>query len=224
MKTTHTIPLAIAIGGVIVALAVFFSSNVHLFSPEASSGDQSLVRAVSSADHILGNPLAPIKIVTYSDYDCDYCKEFHTVMNRVIADRGSNGRVAWVLRQFPLTEIHENAMTHAEAAECVAATAGNDAFFAFSATLFDHQPADPKTYGALAQQTKVPAKPFTDCYTNAATTVDERIKKDRQNALDAGARGTPYSVLMVKDKPAEPMDGAYTYDAVIYLIDQQSGF
>jgi protein-disulfide isomerase len=180
------------------------------------------MRSVGASDHILGNPTAPIKIVTYSDFDCDYCKDFHTVMNRVIADRGADGRVAWVLRQFPLTEIHKNAFSHAEAAECVAKTAGTNAFFKFAQSLFDAQPASPSMYGSYAASAGAPAAAFTDCYTNAASQVDESIAADRQNALDMGAKGTPFSLLLVKGKPPIVMDGGYSYDAVLFLIDQQS--
>ncbi len=221
MTTSRTIPIAIVIGGLIVAGAVYFSSSSHLFQTSQSEGDPSLIRPVSAADHILGNPTAPIKIVTYSDFDCDYCKEFHGVMQRIIADRGADGKVAWVMREFPLTEIHTNALTHAEAAECVAKTAGNNAFFLFTEKLFANQPANPNMYGSYAADAGAPSAAFSDCYTKAAATVDPTIMTDRKNALDMGAKGTPFSIMLVNGKAPIVMDGGYTYDAVMYLIDQQ---
>ena len=70
MKPSTTIPLAIVIGGIIVALAVYLS--IHSTAPSTSSGNgnPALVRPVGPDDHILGNPSAPVKIVEYADFDC----------------------------------------------------------------------------------------------------------------------------------------------------------
>ncbi len=209
--------MAIIIGGIIVAVALYISIPK---SPTMSAGNPSLVRPVSSADHILGNPTAPIMIIEYSDFDCEYCKDFHNTLHQIIADAGTNGKVAWVFRHFPLSEIHPNAFSHARATECVAATSGNDAFWDFSNALFANQPVDPSRYGEIASSIGISGDAFATCYSTASTTLDARITVDRQNALDIGAAGTPYSIILINGKPFEVMGGAYSYDAVKQLIDQ----
>lgn len=220
MKSSLTVPLAIIIGGVIVAIAVYVSMPK---APATSAGNPALVRPVSSTDHILGNPAAKVMIVEYSDFDCDYCKTFNETMHQIIANEGADGDVAWVYRQFPLIEIHPNAFSHARAAECVAEVAGNDAFWKFETALFANQPTDPKTYGILAKESGLTGDAFATCYANSSSALDARIMADRQNALEMGALGTPYSIILVTGKPPMVMAGGYSYDAVKELVARALG-
>lgn len=221
MKSSYTIPVAIIIGGIIVAVSIYAST------PRVSTGvmgNPSLVRPVSSSDHIFGNPAAKVVVVEYADFDCEYCKDFNETMHQIIANEGTSGQVAWVYRQFPLTEIHPNALSHARAAECVAQTAGNDAFWKFETALFTAQPVDPASYGTLAKNIGVSGDAFASCYASAETTaINTRIMGDRKNALDMGAQGTPYSIILVSGKPPVEMAGGYSYDAAKEIIDQALG-
>ena len=222
MKNPLAIPIAIIVGGIVIALSVYFSMK-HTATNSGTS-NPSLVRPVSSSDHILGNPAAPVFIVEYADFDCKFCKGFNDTLHQIIANEGADGKVALVFREFPLTELHPNALSHAQAAECVAQVGGNDAFWKFADSLFAHQPVDPASYGALASAAGVVGSDaFATCFANAAATVDERISADRQNALDAGAHGTPYSLILVSSKQPVVMDGAYSYAAVQQLIDTALG-
>jgi hypothetical protein len=90
---------------------------------------------ISENDHILGNKdTAQVTIIEYSDFDCPFCKQYHLVLKKVVEE--SNGGVAWVYRQFPLIQIHPNALTKAVASECVAKIKGNDAFWKYADLLF----------------------------------------------------------------------------------------
>lgn len=217
MNKSLTIPLAIVAGGIIVAVAIY-ASMPKTSAP--SDGNLSFVRPVSISDHILGNPAAQVMIIEYSDFDCEFCKGLHDTLHQIIANAGVNGKVAWVFREFPLSEIHPTAFSHARAAECVAQVAGNDAFWKFSNALYANQPVDPSTYGTLASSAGISGDAFATCYSTASTTLDARITADRQNALDMGAIGTPYSLIIVAGKPPVVMDSAYSYDAVKQLVDQ----
>lgn len=218
MKSSWTIPIAIAVGGTIVALAVYIS--IPKVPSIGGNGNPALVRPVGASDHIFGNPTAPVTIVEYADFDCEYCKEFDETLHQIIANEGVEGKVAWVFRQFPLIEIHPNAMRHAEVAECIAQTAGNDAFWRFKTVLFKNQPIDPSQYGAYAVEAGVSSDSFANCFAHAPTTVGARIQNDRQNALDIGALGTPYSLILVAGKAPVVLNGGYSYDAVRQLITQ----
>jgi len=218
MKSSFTIPIAIVLGGIVVAGAVYFSMRQS--STSSSTGNPALVRPISSSDHILGNPAAPVIIVEYSDFDCDYCKGFHETLHQIIASEGADGKVAWVFREFPLIEIHPNAFSHARAAECAAQVAGNDAFWKFTNELFANQPNDPANYGTLASSAGISDDAFAICVSTASPTIDAHINADRQNAFDIGAQGTPYSLILVNGRAPVVMDGAYPYDAVKKLIEQ----
>ena len=219
MNNNLTIPLAIIMGGLIVAAAVYIS--IPKGPPKVA--DATLVRPVGTDDHILGNPAAPVMIIEYSDFDCQYCKVFHETLHQIIANEGAGGEVAWVFREFPLSEIHPNARAHARAAECVAKVAGNDAFWKFTDALFVNQPVNPSRYGELASSVGIAGDAFATCYANVPAELDTRITADRENARDMGAGGTPFSVILVSGANPVVMDGAYPYDAVKQLVAQALG-
>jgi len=93
------------------------------------------MRAPSASDHIIGSPTAPVVLVEYSDFQCPYCKMIHPSLKQIVAD--SNGQIAWVYRDFPLYQIHPEAENSANAAECIAAQLGNDAFWKFGDSIFE---------------------------------------------------------------------------------------
>jgi protein-disulfide isomerase len=217
MKTSHVIPIAILAGGLIVAGALYLSLPK---GAGTASDKPELARAVGTGDHILGNPAARVVVVEYSDFECPACKDFDGTLHQVIANEGATGKVAWVFRHFPLIEIHKNALAHAKAAECAAQVGGNDGFWKFKDLLFKNQPADLARYGEIAAAAGLPGEAFAACYANTPEALTARIMADRQNAFDIGAKGTPYSVIIVDGKPSAIIDGAYPYDAVKQLLDQ----
>jgi protein-disulfide isomerase len=90
-------------------------------------------------EHIVGLPDATITLVEYGDYECGYCGRAYLVLQVVLAELGDS--VRYVFRNFPLSEIHPHAMKAAEAAESVAVHAGESAFWAMHAMLFENQDA-----------------------------------------------------------------------------------
>jgi len=110
--------------------------NIMKIIAEVNSGTvtdkyEGEVSPVNENDHILGSATAPITIIEYSDYECPYCKNFQTTLNKIVTE--SNGSVSWVYRHWP---IHQNSMSKLVAAECVAQIKGNEAFWKYSDLLF----------------------------------------------------------------------------------------
>src|SRR3989338_7237718 len=91
-----TLPGAIVVAGIIIALAIIYSNNSR--GPVAKVNENDTVEAkneqqaknidnikpVSPSEHILGNPNAQVKIVEYSDIECPFCKRFHPVMQQIM--------------------------------------------------------------------------------------------------------------------------------------------
>lgn len=186
---------------------------------------------MSKDDHIRGNPNAPIVIVEYSDYDCPFCRIFHDTMNKVIEKYGGEGKVAWVFRQFPINELHPNATKIAEASECVAELGGNEAFWKFNDALNDSreisygtggnitgvEPTDMSRISEFAQTAGVDANKFDLCYNSGKYT--EKIQNDIVAAQKAGARGTPYSILIAGNQQG-PIEGAQPFELVDKMVGQ----
>lgn len=218
-QSSLLVPGAIAAAGIIVAIAVFVTVSKSQPSTSSGTGNPSLVTPVGPNDHILGSPTAVLKIVEYSDYDCSYCKTFHTAIHQIVADHAADGKVAWVYRNYPIVQLHPNTMKHAQAAECVAKLAGNNAYWKFADSLFANQPTNPSRYAELAQAAGADWSAVSTCLQNAASTVDPRIQADMQNAKDVGAQGTPYSLLLVEGRAPIVVPGAVPYDILKQQVD-----
>jgi protein-disulfide isomerase len=70
---------------------------------------------VAPADHALGDEPAPVTLVEYGDYECPHCRHAHPIVKAVRKHFGKQLRL--VYRHFPLTQIHLQAESAAEAAE-----------------------------------------------------------------------------------------------------------
>ncbi len=141
-------------------------------------------------------------------------------MNKIMAEYGKDGKVAWVYRHFPLEQLHPNAPKVAEASECVASLGGNDAFWKFSDLAFGERgtnaPTDITKLPEYAERSGVSKEKFNECM--KAGTFAQAIKDDIQEALKTGARGTPYSILIAGDQKGV-INGAQQYATVKQMID-----
>jgi Na+/H+ antiporter NhaA len=70
-------------------------------------------------DHIRGPSGAPVTLLEYGDYQCPYCGQAEAVVRELLAEFGDDLRYVW--RHLPLTDVHPNAQTAAEAAEAAGA-------------------------------------------------------------------------------------------------------
>lgn len=212
------IPLAILVAGTLVAGAVFFKSKDP--APNTGDGDTPTdieVAPISAEDHVLGNPNAPIAIIEYSDIDCPFCKDFQSTMTRIMNEYGKNGQVVWAYRHFPLDQLHPEARAKAEATECVASLAGNKAFWEYLDALFVRSDDTTATLGSIAAEFGVDQTAFSACMSGKRFAA--HVQADSDAAMAAGARGTPYSIILTKDGDTFPINGAQPYEIVKSVID-----
>ncbi len=219
-KNPYLLPVAIVLGGVILAIAIFVTrtGNVPLITEE----NLAMLRPISAQDHIVGNPKAQVVIVEYSDIDCEYCKNFHTVLQQVMTEYGPTANVAWVYRHFPILSVHPYAGMHAEAAECVADLGSNDLFFAFIDGLHQAAPGgsqfDPVGYPVIVSRLGLPPTAFEECMTSDRMT--GRVAADSENAFAVGATGAPFTVVLVEGKKPVPITGALPYESLKQVIEE----
>jgi len=70
---------------------------------------------VSEYDHIEGKKDAPVELVEYGDYQCPYCGEAYPIVKHIQEQLGRN--LKFVFRNFPLKNIHPDAIRAAIASE-----------------------------------------------------------------------------------------------------------
>jgi len=217
------IPGAIILAGLIIAGAVYYNNSSNAgptTDNENPEAPKITLAPLSDDDHILGSRDAQILIVEYSDFECPFCKTFHETMNRIIDEYGSDGRVAWVYRHLPL-QIHPKAPKEAQASECAAELGGNEAFWAYANRLFEVTPSnnglDLDLLPEIAEFVGLDRVAFEECLDSSRH--QDSIRQSIKDAEGAGARGTPYSVIVTKDGQLVPINGAQPYDAVKQGID-----
>lgn len=228
-RNLYLIPASVIVAGALIAFAVFYAKGVpSTSSPSDSSFENSLspeakdMRPVSSEDHILGNPEAPVKIVEFSDLECPFCKSFHPTLKRIIEEYGRDGQVAWVYRHFPLDSIHPKARKEAEAAECAAELGGNQAFWAYVDKIFEVTPSnnrlEPSELPKIAEEIGLERDKFEVCLDSEKYA--EHVAKNLEDAINSGGDGTPYSVVVTKNGDFFPFSGALPYAQVKAVVEQ----
>jgi protein-disulfide isomerase len=218
-KSVVTLPMAIVVAGVIIAGAVLYTKSPATPSVLADQNTQNLptqvnVPAPKASEHIVGSPDAPIVLIEYSDFQCPYCTTVYPTIKRIVEE--SNGQIAWVLRNFPLESIHPQARPAANAAECIAALAGNDAFWKYADDVFNNQSKLSTSYSRqVALSLGVDAAKYDSCVANE--TYGDKIDADVGDGITNGAQGTPYTVVYSKNYQAA-LPGALPYEQFMAVI------
>lgn len=208
--------VSIIIAGVLIAGAIIFTSGGGVVAEAGAPTANAQVRPPSAGDHIRGSADAPIVLIEYSDFQCPYCSVIHPTLKKIVDE--SNGQVAWVYRQLPLTSIHPEAQPAAEASECVAEQLGDAGFWQFADTLFANQAKLGSAYYAeVAKSVGADPAKFTACM--AAGTHREKIATDTIEAQSNGGSGTPFTVVLnTKNGKAAPVSGALPYAQIMSVI------
>jgi protein-disulfide isomerase len=89
---------------------------------------------VTERDHVRGSLDAPIVIVEYGDYECPHCGRAYWVVKELL--RALGDAVAFVFRNFPITEARPRAEIVAEALE---AAGGQGRFWEMHDWFYEHQ-------------------------------------------------------------------------------------
>ncbi len=202
------VPAAIIIAGFLIAASIYLvnrepGGSTLAGQPDKAQAAEIKIRPIDiSTDHLRGKPDAPITIVEFSDLECPFCKGFHTTMSRIIEEYAKDGRVAHVYRHFPIDELHSKARAESEATECVNQLLGEEKFWEYLDKIFITTPSnnnlDPAFLPQFAVELGADKKAFESCQANR--TFQERVERDRQDAVAGGGLGTPYVVLVLKEK------------------------
>lgn len=231
-KNSLALPIAIVIAGLSIGGGLIYSANLNQRTNVAGNiqqapqqaapvGDLNSMKPITSADHIKGNPKAPVKIVEYSDTECPFCKRFHPTLQQAIDEYGKDGKVAWVYRHFPLDSIHSKARKEAEATECAAELGGNDKFWEYLDRLYEVTPSnnglDPSELPKIAEYVGLNKAKFISCLNSGKYA--QHIQDELDDAMSTGGQGTPWNIVVAQNGKKFPLNGAQPYAAVKQIID-----
>jgi protein-disulfide isomerase len=174
--------------------------------------------------HPLGEPSAKVTLVEFTDYQCPFCRRHaQQVLPNILADYVKTGKVRYVIREFPLTQIHPRAARASEAALC----AGDQGrYWEMHGKLFSEQNrlADEDLL-AHAESIGLDLDRFKGCLEEGRHRA--RVEADTAAGAKAGVAGTPSFLLGLTD-PADPdkftatelLQGALPYPQFQAAIDK----
>lgn len=136
-------------------------------------------------DPAKGSATAPVTIVMFSDFECSACAAAHPVVEELMKEFA--GKVRLVVRDFPLAQIHPNAIKAAEAANAARA---QGKFFEYIDILYKNQKAlDTVSLKKYAAQLGLNGAKFNAELTRGAHLAE--VRKDYEDGVFYGIKGTP---------------------------------
>ena len=144
-----------------------------------------------------GNPDAQVALIEFSDYECPFCiRHFRETMPLIEKNYISTGKVLYAFRDYPIDELHPQAIKAHEAAQC---GLEQNKFWPMHTSLFG-VPAQhaPEGLEAVASKAGLDMTKFRECIASGRTTAG--IRKTAELATSFGANGTPAFFIGIIDK------------------------
>ncbi|MFH0852999.1 MAG: thioredoxin domain-containing protein [bacterium] len=194
------------------------ANDVVPTQPTGPTEDASKITSPTSSDHYRGAKPEDAKVVfvEYSDFECTFCSRIHPTLKR-IAEENSDA-VSWVYRHFPLSSIHPQATSAANASEC-AAEQGK--FWEFADELIANQNSlGSDLYSKLASDFGLNTSKFANCM--ADDKYGSEVTKDQSEGEIAGVNGTPATFVLEGNDTStgQLVSGALPYETFKSLLDQ----
>ena len=189
------VAVAILAIGAVVYFYAFSGTPVDAVPPGGTASGNNYT--ITSDDHTMGSPKAPIVMIEYAAPTCPHCAHFNEVMFPVLKEKYiDTGKVFYVFRVYPL---HPSDGAVEAMSKCMPA----DKYFEFIDLMFRNQPKWDWEYGVtdihagLVQMGRIAglsADQVDKCI--ADTTVQEHINKVAQDGQTRySITGTPTFVI-----------------------------
>lgn len=150
---------------------------------------QSMKEYVSgkATDPFAGPASSSHEVVVFIDYDCPYSKQMVPVLRDFMKARPD---VKVTVLDFPVADLHPEAMLPAKAARCVWNQAKSEIYWAFHDKLFSEQSKhSAENLRSFANGLKVDIAAYDQCMSETKT--EKLVTSSEAIGARAGVRGTP---------------------------------
>ncbi|MBI4894698.1 MAG: DsbA family protein [Candidatus Aenigmarchaeota archaeon] len=171
-------------------------------------------------DPTMGSKDAPIIVYEFSDYQCPFCERFFSAsLPQIKQNYIDTGKILFVYKDFPLTQIHPGAMPAAIYAKCA-----NDQgkWVAFHDAVFKNQGALQQGQAgldSLATQAGLDMTALASCASDPSA--QKEVENDLNTGIAVGVTGTPSFFIGSPEKGFVNVVGAQPYDVLRQAIDQK---
>lgn len=166
---------------------------------------------VGPHDHAQGRAKAAVTLLEYGDYQCPSCGAAYPMIKQLQAQFSDDLR--FVFRNFPLTEMHPDALSAAMTAEFAGA---RGYFWQAHDTLYENQSElGWPLYAAIAGNLRLPASELRAVLEGG--TYEKRVRDDFNGGVRSGVNGTPTFFINGQryDGPSDFDDMAATINDLI---------
>jgi protein-disulfide isomerase len=105
-----------AVSSLLLVIVLLFAYYFYVMS--SKEGLPTAEVSISETDHVRGAKDGKVTLVEFGDFQCPACGTYESLVRQVTADNSATLKV--VFRHFPLTQIHQNALSAAKASEAAA--------------------------------------------------------------------------------------------------------
>ena len=171
----------------------------------------------------LGRGDAVVTLIEFSDYECPFCLRHHEqTMPLIDANYIQTGKIRYVFRDWPVDQLHPQAIRAHEAAHCAGE---QNKYWEMHRRLFG--PAGthtPDRLNALAAELGLDPAAFQACATSGRATAD--IRATSAQATELGATGTPTFLIGLWDRATSQvtvvrgLSGAQPYEVFAKALDE----
>jgi protein-disulfide isomerase len=169
-----------------------------------------------------GQPNAPVVMMEFADFQCPGCGQFARFSKPLVKDYIDNGTVRFVWYDFPLTNIHPNAVLASRAGRC--ANEQNQ-FWTYHDVVFANQARWSEStdaadlFIAYAEQAGLDRGAFTQCLRSEK--YQKEVSESFQLGTTLGVSGTP--TLFVNGKRVETPSSRADWDRLIQAETAAAG-
>lgn len=140
---------------------------------------------ISENDPSIGPKDAPVTIVEFADFQCPYCNATYPTVKELL--QKYQGKIRFVFKNFPLLQIHDQAVGAAIAAKCAQE---QNKYWEMHDKLFEnYKNLSDTLYTNLATQLQLDLTKFRACQTNPKT--QSEVMDDVQYGQTLGVTSTP---------------------------------
>ena len=147
---------------------------------------------IDNSDPVFGSSEAPVTIVQFSDFKCEYCHQQEKILQQLKEEYKDKIRVVW--KDYPDSDHQSPSWQAAKAARCAQE---QDKFWSYQDKLYQtEENLNQKTFLRLASQEDLDVTAFKKCLQSPQ--VNNLIEKDIQEANSLGITGIPF--LYINDR------------------------
>ena len=203
---------------IIVIVASMSSSNNETFDVDMTRSHGSISTALGSP--ILGDPLAPITIVEFGDYQCHQCHNwFVNTKPMIMRDYIETGKVNLVFVDFAF--LGKDSPKAAQATYCAD---DQNMYWEYHNSLYNSQEskidsgwANSERLKAFAFNLNLDMELFNECLDSEK--YSKRVQYNSQQARDNGVRGTPGFFIVGSDYDQQQIGGAQPFSVFQRILD-----